>query len=642
MNRAYSTLEIKSVNEETRKFSGIASTPSTDRMGDIVEPKGAQFKLPIPLLWQHNSSDPIGWVTSAKVTKDGIEVEGEVANISEDGSLKDRLKTAWQMIKGKLVRGLSIGFNSIESARIDGTYGIRFIKWEWLELSAVTIPANQEASITAIKSADSAYLAASGRAAVSKLPGVPGQNSRKKGVNMKTVFEQLAELKDMRQTKTARMEEIVGVVKGENREFNDTEASEFDTLSGEVKSLDDEIRIKTIESMSANTAKAVSAAPSQRSASASRGPSIYIPSADKDEKFKGQNYTRMVIAKALAYNEGVSPSAIAESRWGKSNPTLVRLIKANEVQGGATLSGEWGAELVTANGQYTGDFIEFLAGMTVYDKLPLRQVPHNVVIKGRDGASTAYWVGEGQPIPASASDFSTVTLSPLKVAALAVISNELLRDSSPAAEGLVRDALAEAISQKTDSTFLGAAAAVANVSPAGMLNGVTAKISAGNDGDGVRSDIKALYAPFITAKNASGLTFVMNPAMAKAVQLITTTLGVQEFPGIGQNGGTLMGDPVVTGDNVAAHHVILLKPSDIYKIGDLGLQVSVSRDAMIEMSSAPTGESTTPATASQAMVSMFQSENTAIKIVRPINFAKRRSGAVQFVSDAAYGESSSV
>jgi len=638
MNRAYSTLEIKSVNEETRKFSGIASTPSTDRMGDIVEPKGAQFKLPIPLLWQHNSSDPIGWVTSAKVTKDGIEVEGEVANITEDGSLKDRLKTAWQMIKGKLVRGLSIGFNSIESARIDGTYGIRFMKWEWLELSAVTIPANQEATITAIKSADSAYLAASGHSRSGNNSPRPGATTTKKGANMKT----LAELKEMRQTKTARMEEIVGAVKDENREFNDAEANEFDALAGEVKSLDDEIRIKTIEEMSASTAKPVSTTPSQKSASFSRGPGIYIPKADQDEKFKGQNFTRMVIAKALGSLEGVAPSAIAEARWGKSNPTLVRLVKANEVQGGAALSGEWGAELVTANGQYTGDFIEFLAGMTVYDKLPLRQVPHNVTIKGRDGASTAYWVGEGQPIPATASDFSAVTLTPLKVAALAVVSNELLRDSSPAAEGLVRDALAEAISQKTDSTFLGATAAVANVSPAGMLHAVAATISAGNDGDGVRADIKALYANFITAKNASGLTFIMNPAMAKAIQLITTTLGVQEFPGINQNGGTLMGDPVVTGDNVAAHHVILLKPADIYKIGDLGLQVSISRDAMIEMSSAPTGETTTPTGAATDLVSMFQSENTAIKIVRPINFAKRRSGAVQFVSDAAYGESSSV
>lgn len=187
MNRAYSTLEIKAADEGgKRTFTGIASTVTPDRSGDIVEPKGAQFKLPIPLLWQHNSRDPIGWITSAKITDKGIEVEGEVADVEDEGPLKERLAMAWQMLKSKLVRGLSIGFNSIESARIDGTYGLRFMKWEWLELSAVTIPANQEASITAIKSADAAVLASSGkqekRAFVVIPPGVSGNPARKKGV----------------------------------------------------------------------------------------------------------------------------------------------------------------------------------------------------------------------------------------------------------------------------------------------------------------------------------------------------------------------------------------------------------------------------------------------------------------------------
>jgi hypothetical protein len=128
MNRAYSTLEIKAVRDDggKRRFSGVASTPSTDRMGDIVEPKGAEFTLPIPLLWQHNSADPIGWITSAKVTSKGIEVEGEVANVDEDGDLKKRLATAWQMLKSKLVRGLSIGFNALEYTRIENTGGLRF------------------------------------------------------------------------------------------------------------------------------------------------------------------------------------------------------------------------------------------------------------------------------------------------------------------------------------------------------------------------------------------------------------------------------------------------------------------------------------------------------------------------------------
>lgn len=164
MKRAYACLEIREAEQRSGKrvFRGIASTPSTDSYGDIIESDGAEFDLPMPLLWMHDSRDPIGWVTKAKASKKQIEVEVEVADLPEEPTLKARLDQAWAYITSKLVRGLSIGFNPIESARIEGTYGYHFTKWKWLELSAVTIPANMDASITAIRSADRRLRAPSG------------------------------------------------------------------------------------------------------------------------------------------------------------------------------------------------------------------------------------------------------------------------------------------------------------------------------------------------------------------------------------------------------------------------------------------------------------------------------------------------
>ena len=190
---AYSLLDIKAMDEEggKRVFRGLATTPTPDRVGDIVEPKGAEFKLPVPLLWQHNSGEPIGWVRSAKVTANGIEVECEVHNETTPGKLKDRLDEAWQSMKAKLVGGLSIGFKPLESNRIGDTYSYRFVKWLWLELSAVTVPANGDCTVQAIKSADQAIRrAASGARPVIRLdhlpadtgtnsPGVSGQQRRK-------------------------------------------------------------------------------------------------------------------------------------------------------------------------------------------------------------------------------------------------------------------------------------------------------------------------------------------------------------------------------------------------------------------------------------------------------------------------------
>ena len=171
LKRAYSVLEIKSFDEETRELSGVATTPTADRYGDVVEPKGAQFNLPIPFLWQHDATQPIGHVTKAKVTSDGIDVTVKLVKTDEPGRLKDRLDEAWQSIKLGLVRGMSIGFTSVEHSYIEESRGIHFLKWDWLELSAVTIPANADASIQAIKSIDTQLRAASGhRKCVSLIP----------------------------------------------------------------------------------------------------------------------------------------------------------------------------------------------------------------------------------------------------------------------------------------------------------------------------------------------------------------------------------------------------------------------------------------------------------------------------------------
>jgi HK97 family phage prohead protease len=157
MNRAYATFEVKELDDDKRILTGIATTPTPDRMEDIVEPKGAVFKLPIPLLWQHRHDQPIGNVTKATVKDSGIEVVAQLAKVDEPGTLKNRLDEAWQSIKAGLVRGFSIGFSSIEHASLDDSrWGVRYIKWEWHELSAVTIPANAEATIQSIKSMDEA------------------------------------------------------------------------------------------------------------------------------------------------------------------------------------------------------------------------------------------------------------------------------------------------------------------------------------------------------------------------------------------------------------------------------------------------------------------------------------------------------
>ncbi len=469
---------------------------------------------------------------------------------------------------------------------------------------------------------------------------------------MKKLSDQIKDLENTRAAKAARMADVLQKSIDEGRSTDEAEAEEFDTIELEIKTIDaDLVRLRRLEAMNVQRAAPVDGVSTHAAASAQRSverqplagaPAIHV-NREPEEKFKGQNFTRMVIARTLSQlerdnvgAEARSPIEIAKARWGRENPRLVEVLRAS-VAGHGSGSGEAGAELVAADNRYTGDFIEYLYGQTVYDRLGLREVPANVTIKGQDGAATGYWVGESKPIPMSKADFSSVSLTPLKAAAIAVTSMELLRDSSPAAEALIRDALVNAAAQKIDSTFISTTAASAGVSPAGILNGVSAFSSSGTDEDGLRQDVYKLYSLFLSNKNAGGLTFLMNPAMAKSISLMVNALGQSSFPGLTSEGGTLLGDRVVVGDNVTSTLLVLCKPSDIWRIGAMGVEVALSRDATIEMADNPAGASDTPVAQANYPVSMFQTASVALRVIIPMNFQKRRSHAAQYITGANYG-----
>ncbi len=159
MKKAYGILTIKSADEIDGKriFKGIATTPKIDRAEDIVEPKGANFTLPIPFLWQHNHDEPAGDVIEVTVNDKSIEVTVEIKQTDEDGELKKFLDKVWQSIKIKLVKGLSIGFNPTKFEILEDSWGLHILEWDWLELSAVTIPCNPDAVITDIKTIKKAF-----------------------------------------------------------------------------------------------------------------------------------------------------------------------------------------------------------------------------------------------------------------------------------------------------------------------------------------------------------------------------------------------------------------------------------------------------------------------------------------------------
>lgn len=155
LNKAYSLLNVKAVDDEKRVITGIATTPNADREFDVVEPLGAKFKIPMPLLLYHNGQKPVGTVDFAQPTKDGIPFRASLPNVVEPGIVQDRVNEAWHSLKYKLLGAVSIGFRPLPGgAEMLKTGGIHYKSWEWFELTLCSIPMNPDAVVQSFKSMD--------------------------------------------------------------------------------------------------------------------------------------------------------------------------------------------------------------------------------------------------------------------------------------------------------------------------------------------------------------------------------------------------------------------------------------------------------------------------------------------------------
>lgn len=155
-HRAYAILEVKDLSEDRRTLSGIATTPTPDRVGDVIEPLGVQVAPVIPLLLFHDATKVVGSVRFGTPTKTGVPFVAQLPFIDEPGALKDRVDEAWGMVKHKLITAVSIGFRAIGKVESLASGGLRFLQTEVIELSLVPIPAQIEATITSVKALDHA------------------------------------------------------------------------------------------------------------------------------------------------------------------------------------------------------------------------------------------------------------------------------------------------------------------------------------------------------------------------------------------------------------------------------------------------------------------------------------------------------
>lgn len=144
--------EIKFVAEEKDgEIEGYASIfGEIDRGGDIVE-KGAFLdslgRYPagkVKLLWQHDPSQVIGKWTDLAEDERGLRARGVIFDTQRGSEVK-------MLLREGAVDGLSIGYRVVEDAYDHDSDVRKLVKVELREISVVTFPMNEGATITRVK-----------------------------------------------------------------------------------------------------------------------------------------------------------------------------------------------------------------------------------------------------------------------------------------------------------------------------------------------------------------------------------------------------------------------------------------------------------------------------------------------------------
>lgn len=142
---------IRAADEEemrrTRTIDFIVSTPTPDRVGDVVVPTGGRFenfrKSPV-ILWAHSHYTlPLGSGSNVRADASGVYMSKTFVE-REINPLAD---SVFELLIRKILNACSIGFRPIKWAWAEdrGNWAIDYYEWELLESSICAVGMNPDA-----------------------------------------------------------------------------------------------------------------------------------------------------------------------------------------------------------------------------------------------------------------------------------------------------------------------------------------------------------------------------------------------------------------------------------------------------------------------------------------------------------------
>jgi len=139
---------------ETGFFAGLASTWNVDRHGEKIAPGAFQKTLQafnagrqrIAVLHQHDPKQPVGTITSASETDEGLDVEGAIVLGAPVADRDHQLLLAG-------AAGLSVGFAANDADVVKDAQGIKtYRSVDLMEVSIVGVPSNRQSIAITVRS----------------------------------------------------------------------------------------------------------------------------------------------------------------------------------------------------------------------------------------------------------------------------------------------------------------------------------------------------------------------------------------------------------------------------------------------------------------------------------------------------------
>ena len=487
----------------------------TDRTGNL------------PLLYNHCMDDLLGVVESVRV--DSPAGKGyAVVRFGKD----DRGEWAMQQCLDGILTNVSFMYRVYKYMEDTETETYTALDWEVLEISLVTVPADASVGV--------------GRAAGENEVAVEVITRQITPAAAETTKESIMTTTDTQNAGTAATGAIqtpsadeLRAVQAAGAEGERKRIAEIDAMC-RAHGIGEDVRVGMIQKgASIEEARGIvldhklQQSQTQRSASMGDG---FAPDMSDSEKAK-YSLTRAINAaisgdwKGAGFEAEVS-NDIAK-RMGKSTqgffmPTNIPFAQRSGYAVGTAGAGTTGGTLVATN-LLAGSFIEVLRNKAKVLQLGatvLSGLVGNVDIPRQSGASNTFWVGENGTLTESEGTFDKVSLALKSIGTYSMISRNMLLQSTPDIEMLVRADLIAQIALGIDKAALSGSGS--SNQPTGIVNtsGIGSVVG-GTNGAAVTIDHLIDLETAITSANApeDTLAYLANARTIGALKKLKSTTG---------------------------------------------------------------------------------------------------------------------